>query len=119
MQICTPFLSAAVPVGILVLVIVLIVVLILVLIVILVVVLVVLILIAVHDFSSVNSFCGTAAILAYPKNQLLSLALKMRLARSPATIATVIPPADASRPPLKMPIKPSLSTASLTPFARL
>ena len=83
------------------------------------VVLIVLISIAVHDFSSVNSFCGWAAILAYPKNQLLSLALKSRLARSPATIATVIPPADASNPPLKMPIKPSLSTASRTPFARL
>lgn len=54
-----------------------------------------------------------------PKYQLLSFALKITLARRPAVIAAVMPPAVAFRPPLKTPIKPSLFTASRTPFARL
>lgn len=62
---------------------------------------------------------GPAATVACPDFQDLSLVLKRRLARSPAATAAVIPPAQAVRPPVKIPMKPSLAMASLTPLARL
>lgn len=52
-----------------------------------------------------------------PKYQLLSFALKIKLARRPAVIAAVIPPALALSPPVSTPRKPSSLTASLTPLA--
>ena len=60
--------------------------------------------------------------LGYPKivcpfTQDLSLALKIKLISNPATIAAVIPPALAFKPPVKIPSTPSLETASLTPLA--
>ncbi len=54
-----------------------------------------------------------------PKNQDLSLALKRILTMSPAMIATVIPPAVAFNPPVRMPRNPFSSTASVTPFAKV
>ena len=48
----------------------------------------------------------------------LSLALKIRLTIRPAITAAVIPPAVALSPPVRIPMKPSCWTASLTPFAR-
>jgi len=54
-----------------------------------------------------------------PKYQLLSFALKIKLARRPAVIAAAMPPAVAFSPPDSTPIKPSSLTASRTPFAKL
>lgn len=73
----------------------------------------------VHGFILRLNDTALAATLAYPLFQDLSLALKIRLHSSPARIAAVIPPAEAFRPPVKMPRKPSSSTAFLTPLARL
>ena len=42
-----------------------------------------------------------------PSVQDLSLARKIRLTNKPATIAAVIPPAVAFKPPVKIPITPS------------
>ena len=48
----------------------------------------------------------------------LSFALKNILARSPAKIAAVIPPAVADNPPVKIPRNPSVAIDFRTPFAR-
>ncbi len=61
--------------------------------------------------------CGNAASIGYPKYQDLSFGLNIRLVRSPATIAAVMPPAVAFNPPVSIPRKPCWSTASLTPLA--
>ena len=91
----------------------------LVLILILLAVLILVLILIVHFYILRLNNTALAATLAYPLFQDLSLALKIRLQSSPARIAAVIPPADALRPPVKIPRKPSLSTASFTPFARL
>ena len=93
-------------------------VLLLVLVLILVLVLVVLILLVIHNNSSKYLYCGQPASVAFPENQDLSFALKIRLAIKPLTTAAVIPPAVAFKPPMRIPRKPSVSTASRTPFAR-
>lgn len=80
----------------------------------------VLILVLVHGKSSVIClFCGIAAGVACPFSQLLSLSLKIKLTRSPAIMAAVMPPAQALSPPVKMPRKPSWSTAVRTPLAKV
>ena len=110
-----PWLLAAV----LVLVAVLILVVVLVLILVLVVVLVAIFVLAIHVHILQSTFHGLAAILAYPVFQDLSLALNIRLTTSPAKMATAIPPAQAFKPPVKIPRKPSSVMASFTPLARL
>ena len=62
---------------------------------------------------------GITAILLCPKIQDLSFALNKSPANNPATIAAVIPPAVAFKPPVKMPINPFSLMASFTPFARV
>ena len=91
----------------------------LVLILLVVLILILVLILIVHFYILRLNNTALAATLAYPLFQDLSLALKIRLQSSPARIAAVIPPADALRPPVKIPRKPSLSTASFTPFARL
>ena len=63
--------------------------------------------------------CGKTAFPVFPGFQDLSLGRNRRLAARPAVMAVVIPPAAAFSPPVKMPRKPSLSTASRTPLARV
>lgn len=92
---------------------------ILVLILILLVVLILIAILLIHGYSSKISSCGLAAIIECPNFYALSLGLKIKLARRPAITATVIPPAQAFRPPVKIPRKPSASMASFTPFAKL
>ena len=91
----------------------------LVLILLVVLILILVLILIVHFYILRLNNTALAASLAYPLFQDLSLALKIRLQRSPARIAAVIPPAEALRPPVKIPRKPSLSTASFTPLARL
>ena len=91
---------------VLILVLVLIAVLVTVLAVILILVLI-LILIVIHDFSSENLYLRVTALPVCPDFQDLSLALKIRLASSPAKIAAAIPPAQAFSPPVKIPRNPS------------
>lgn len=91
----------------------------LVLILLVVLILILVLILIVHFYILRLNNTALAATLAYPLFQDLSLALKIRLQRSPARIAAVIPPAEALRPPVKIPRKPSLSTASFTPLARL
>lgn len=93
------------------------VVLILVLVVVLVLILV--LILVIHNRSSGICTCGMAAFIVYPDFQLLSFALKSRLASSPAVMAAAIPPEQAFSPPVKIPMKPSFWIASFTPFARL
>ena len=91
----------------------------LVLILLVVLILILVLILIVHFYILRLNNTALAATLAYPLFQDLSLALKIRLHSSPARIAAVIPPAEAFRPPVKMPRKPSSSTAFLTPLARL
>ena len=91
----------------------------LVLILLVVLILILVLILIVHFYILRLNNTALAATLAYPLFHDLSLALKIRLQRSPARIAAVIPPAEALRPPVKIPRKPSLSTASFTPLARL
>ena len=91
----------------------------LVLILLVVLILILVLILIVHFYILRLNNTALAATLAYPLFQDLSLALKIRLQMSPARIAAVIPPAEALRPPVKIPRKPSLSTASFTPLARL
>lgn len=70
----------------------------------------------IHDRSSDKYLLGFPSVVC-PEDQLLSFGRKIKLTANPATIAAVIPPAVDLSPPVKMPIKPSLSTASRTPFA--
>ena len=101
-----PICLAAVLVLVLVLILIAVLVLILVLILILIAVLV-LILIVIHDFSSENLYLRVTALPVCPDFQDLSLALKIKLASSPAKIAAAIPPAQAFSPPVKIPRNPS------------
>ena len=94
-------------VSVLVLVVVLILIIVLVVVLILVVVLVLVSVLVIHRSFPPNVFCGLAASIGCPGFQDLSLALKIRLAKSPAKMAAVIPPAAAFRPPVKMPRNPS------------
>ncbi len=50
-------------------------------------------------------FC-VSAVVACPRFYDLFFALKIKLTNSPATIAAVIPPAQAFSPPVKIPINP-------------
>ena len=72
----------------------------------------------IHDRSSVYFFLRCSAVPVCPIFQDLSFGLKIRLAISPEMTATVIPPAVAFRPPVKIPRNPSSCTASFTPLAR-
>ena len=99
--------------------IVLILVLVAVLVLITVLVVVLITVLVIHDSSSKICTCGIAASIVCPVFQLLSFGRKRKLARRPAVMATVIPPAQAFSPPVKIPRKPSLCTASRTPLARL
>ena len=95
---------------VLVLVVILILVIVLVLVIVLIhlLVLIVLILVLViHDRSSEILYSRRAAPIDCPIFQDLSFALNKRLASRPATTAAVIPPAQAFRPPVKIPRKPS------------
>lgn len=102
-----------------VLILVLIVVLVVLILVLILVLIVVLVLILVIHCEILRLYHLGYPKLVYPFTQDLSLALKIKLTNNPATIAAVIPPAVAFSPPVKMPITPSLDTASLTPFARV
>ena len=108
---------AAVLVVILILVLIVILVVVLVLIVVLVTVLIVVLI--VHKSSSGDIYSRSSAPIDCPIIQVLSLSLKNSPASSPAKTAAAMPPAQAFSPPVKMPRKPSLCTASLTPLARL
>ena len=99
----------------LILIAVLILVLILVLVVILVAVLVLILL--VHDKYLSLFLCGIAVVIVFTKYQDLSLSLKMMETIRPERIAAVIPPALAFSPPVRIPMTPSASMASRTPFA--
>lgn len=88
--------------------------------VILVLVLIILILVLiVHDMLPLFIISGRAVLVACPENQLLSFGLKIKLAKSPAKTAAVIPPAADFSPPVNIPRNPSCSTASFTPLAKL
>ena len=100
---------------ILIAVLILILVLILVLVVILVAVLVLILL--VHDKYLSLFLCGIAVVIVFTKYQDLSLSLKMMETIRPERIAAVIPPALAFSPPVRIPMTPSASIASRTPFA--
>ena len=105
---------------VLILVVILALILIVVLILVLVLILITVLVLVVHGLFLRNSlFYGDAVMVSYPKSQDLSLALKIKLAIKPEKIAAVIPPAVAFSPPVKIPMKPSLSIASRTPFAIL
>lgn len=107
-------------VGLLVAVLILILAVVLVLVIVLAVVLIlVLILIVIHCQFLHILLCGLSAFVACPKIHDLSFGLKRMAARTPQTMAAVMPPAVAFRPPVKMPRNPSWVTASFTPFARL
>ena len=69
---------------------------------------IVLVLVLVVHFCSSECLVEAAVPLrlAYPVFQHLSLSLKIRLTRSPAKMAAVMPPAVAFRPPVKIPGKP-------------
>ena len=75
------------------------------------------VLVLVHDFSSCSA--EHAARIAYPEYQDLSFGLNTKLAKSPATMAAVIPPAVPLRPPVNIPRKPCSSTAERTLLARV
>lgn len=111
--------SAVILVLILVAVLVLILILILILIAALVGILILVLILVIHGGFLQNYIYGLAAILACPVFQALSFGLKRMLARSPAAMAAVIPPAADFIPPVNIPRNPSCWTASLTPFARL
>ena len=112
-----PHLPSAVVLVLLIAVVLLVLLILLVLLVLLVLVLILVLI--VHNKYLHFSCCGIAAELACPKTHVLSLALNKRLAKRPAVMAAAIPPAQAFSPPVKMPRNPSVSMASLTPFARL
>ena len=63
--------------------------------------------------------CGMTAPVVCPFFQDLSFGLKIKLMRSPAVMAAVMPPAAAFNPPVKTPRKPSCAMASRTPLARV
>lgn len=102
-----------------VLVLLLILIVVLVLILILIVVLILILVLVIHRNFLRICTCGCAAELAFPKFQALSLARKMRLAKSPLVMATAMPPAVAFKPPMKMPRNPFSLIASFTPFDKL
>ena len=101
----------------LILIAVLILVLILVLVVILVAVLVLVLILIVHDKYLSLFLCGIAVVIVFTKYQDLSLSLKMMETIRPERIAAVIPPALAFSPPVRIPMTPSASMVSRTPFA--
>ena len=115
------FRSAAVLVLAVVFVLILVAVLVLILVAVLILVLVAVLIfvLVIHNRSSKDVVGGTAASIDCPIYQDLSLSLKIRLTRSPAKMAAAMPPAQAFKPPVKMPRNPSSCTASFTPFARL
>ena len=96
---------AAVAVLILILILVLVLV-VLILVLVLVVLILISILIVIHLKFLRFLLYGITAIIACPENQDLSFALNRKLASRPAKIATVIPPAVAFNPPIRIPIKP-------------
>ena len=114
-------LAAVSVLAVLILVLVLILALILVLIAVLILVVLILILVVlvsiliVHICTSV--ILRLSAALVFVKCQDLSLALNTNDTISPHTIAAVIPPVVAFKPPINIPRKPSCATASFTPFA--
>lgn len=78
-----------------------------------------LILLVIHCcFLQFYLYCGFTARIVYPNIYALSFALNIRLTISPNTMAAVMPPAVDFSPPVKTPRRPSVSTASFTPFAR-
>lgn len=112
--------SAAVSaVAVLILLVVLVVILVLILIGVLVVVLVHTLVILVVHGNILRFICidGKAVIIGYPVFYALSFALKIKLITNPRKIAVAIPPAEAFKPPVKIPRNPLLETASFTPLA--
>ena len=101
----------------LILIAVLILVLILVVILVAVLVLVLVLILLVHDKYLSLFLCGIAVVIVFTKYQDLSLSLKMMETIRPERIAAVIPPALAFSPPVRIPMTPSASMASRTPFA--
>ena len=83
-----------------------------------VLILVLVLVLIIHFDDPPECFCGDTAVSVCPVCQDLSLGLKIKLTRSPEKMAAVIPPADAFRPPMKIPGKPWLSTAFRTPSAK-
>ena len=83
-----------------------------------VLVIILVVVLIVHIFKSSCQICSlSAASLVCPSFYDLSFALKIIAAIRPANMAAVIPPDAAFKPPVNIPMKPSLSTASRTPFA--
>lgn len=126
LEVRVPFaLSAVVLVLVAILVAALVVVFILVLILVLVLVLIVVLgtvlvaILVIHVFFLPKIMCGKTASIDCPDFQDLSLALKISPTNKPNTMAAAMPPAQAFRPPVKMPRNPWASTASLTPFERV
>lgn len=82
-------------------------VLILVVVLVLVLILVLVLVLVIHSSLPPILICGYAAMVACPKDQDLSFALKRSPAISPAKMAAVMPPAAAFSPPVKIPRNPS------------
>ena len=75
---------------------------------ILVAVLVLVLILVIHgQYPPCCFFCGSSATIGCPGFQDLSLGLKRMLIRSPEKTAAVIPPAEAFKPPVNIPEKPS------------
>ena len=108
---------AAVLVLAVVLVLVIVLVLILVLVIVLVLILILITVLIIHGLISSFLCLRRTAMIDCPFFHALSLGRKIKLTVSPAVMAAVIPPAAAFSPPVKIPRNPSVSTASLTPFA--
>ena len=98
--------AAAVLVSVLILVLILVAVLIAVLTIVLVAVLIVILVLIAHRNDPPIYIYGLAAKIACPDFQDLSFALKNKLAKSPLKMAAAMPPAEAFRPPVKIPRNP-------------
>ena len=83
------------------------------------IIILILVLIVVHDYFLQSFNLRHSATVVCPKFYALSRALNMKLIRSPAVIAAVMPPAAAFKPPVSTPISPSCCTASFTPFDKV
>lgn len=118
MAVC--FLAVILLVLIVLLVVLLIVLVTVILVVLLVVLVTVVLIVLIIHISFLRLFlCGNAARIVYPGIYDLSFALKIRPTKAPNTMAAVMPPAAAFRPPVNIPKNPSVAMVSFTPLAKV